>query len=38
MRIEIYGHKTGQEPLVEFKDRFDQESKKAHKNQYLTYY
>lgn len=33
-----YMGKPGQEPLVEFKDRFDQESKKAHKNQYLTYY
>jgi len=30
--------KPGQKPLVEFKNRFDQESKKAHKNQYLTYY
>ena len=33
-----YMGKPGQEPLIEFKQRFDQESKKAHKNQFLTYY
>ncbi len=30
--------KPGQKSLLEFKNRFDQESRKAHKDQFLTYY